>query len=192
MYKYGYVLTGSIGTGKSTVASLLKLHGFEIIDADVIAHQLLDANYSKIGELFGQDVIKDGRVERKKLGAIVFSDEVARGVLESFLHPLIKQQILTLADKAEAKKIPYIVDIPLFFETNNYPFDKVIVVYTKPDIQLMRISKRDKISLDEAQKKVNLQLSIDKKRDLANIIIDNTGTLKELQVEVEKLSAKLQ
>ena len=92
-FKNAIALTGGIATGKSTVCNLLKLHGFLIIDADKIAHKLLDENSQKIEELFGKQYVENGKVLRKELGKIIFSNEENKLKLEALLHPLIFQKI---------------------------------------------------------------------------------------------------
>jgi len=176
----GWILTGSIATGKSTVASLLRLYGYTIISADEIAHKLLE-NYSKdIETLFGTS-------DRKKLGKIVFNDKTKREQLENFLHPKIKKFIIDESKKLEKYNVPYFVDIPLFFETKNYPeFNKVVVVYTPQKIQIKRLADRNSISIDEATKLVNLQMNIEDKKLKADYVIDNSKDIKHLQTEVEK------
>jgi len=179
------ILTGSIATGKSTVASLLKLYGYTIISADEVAHKLLEKYSNEIKDMFGTS-------ERKELGKIVFNNESKRKQLESFLHPKIKQEILKESEKLEEYGVPYFLDIPLYFETGNYnEFKNVVVVYTPKDIQIQRLAKRNNISLDEAKKLVNLQIDIEEKKDKANYIIDNSKDLKHLQKEVEKFINQL-
>ncbi|MBI3873901.1 MAG: dephospho-CoA kinase, partial [Arcobacter sp.] len=90
MFKNAIVLTGGIATGKSTVANLFKLYGFLTIDADVIAHKLLDLHSGKIAELFGNEYIENGKVLRKKLGTLIFNNQKEKQKLENFIHPLIK------------------------------------------------------------------------------------------------------
>ncbi len=180
------VLTGGIATGKSTVANLLKLHGFSIIDADKIAHKVLDQNANKIAELFGESFVEDGSVDRKALGKLIFSDKDAKKRLEALLHPQIREEIKAQAKLFEEKGLPYIVDIPLFFETKGYEIDEVLVVYATPAMQKMRLIEREGYSEDEADSRINAQLPIDEKRDLASFVIDNTKDLRHLQREVER------
>ena len=173
------ILTGSIATGKSTVASLLKLYGYTIISADEIAHKLLKEYYSEIKDMFGV-------IDRKELGEIVFNNENKRKKLENFLHPKIKEYILKESKKLEEYDIPYFLDIPLYFETGNYnEFKNVVVVYTPKEIQIQRLMNRNKISLNEAQKLVNLQKDIEEKKEKATYVIDNSKDLKHLQKEVD-------
>ena len=115
-FKNAIALTGGIATGKSTVCNLLKLHGFLIIDADKIAHKLLDENSQKIEELFGKQYVENGKVLRKELGKIIFSNEENKLKLEALLHPLIFQEIEKEAKLFEEQNKPYIVDIPLFLK----------------------------------------------------------------------------
>jgi len=186
-FKYAIALTGSIATGKSSVAKILKENGFEIIDADKIAHKLLDREYKTISKLFGREYIKDFRVDRKKLGKLIFSDEVAKKRLEEFIHPLIYQEIIKEARALDLKERYYIVDIPLFFETKRYNIEKVIVVYAPKSLQLKRLIKRDNLSKKEALLKINSQIDIETKRKLATYIIDNTKDLDHLKKETKDL-----
>ncbi|HHB94891.1 MAG TPA: dephospho-CoA kinase, partial [Campylobacterales bacterium] len=128
-FKYAIVLTGGIATGKSSVAKIFKEFGFYIIDADKIAHKILDSNYIAIRELFGTKYIENQKVNRKELGKLIFSNSLAKQRLEELLHPLIYQEIERQSIEYDSYKKPYIIDIPLFFETNRYPIEKNIVVY---------------------------------------------------------------
>lgn len=185
------VLTGGIATGKSTVASLFKLHGFLTIDADKIAHKLLDLHYKEIAQLFGEEYIENQKVLRKKLGNLIFKDESQKKRLEEFIHPLIKQEIIKEAAIFEKQQKPYLIDIPLFFETQNYDIQKSIVVYTPKEIQIQRLMKRDNCSFDEALLRINNQMDIEKKKTLATYIIDNSSNLLHLQNEVERIKKEL-
>jgi len=180
------VLTGGIATGKSSVCSLLQLYGFKIIDADKIAHQKLDENSGKIAEAFGSEFISEGKVNRKKLGSVIFTDKKARLKLEQILHPLIKEEILTQSAFCEEKEIPYIVDIPLFYEKSNYDIDEVVVVYCTPEQQLQRLIDREGYTHEEAKDRINAQMPIDHKKEKASFVIDNTKNLKHLQKEVDR------
>ena len=184
-------LTGGIATGKSTVCNLLRLHGFLTIDADKIAHKLLDKHSVEIANMFGSKFVKDGKVLRTELGKIIFSDEEQKKKLEAFIHPLIKEEIIKEAVIFEKANKPYLIDIPLFFETMNYDIDKSVVVYTPSDLQCDRLMKRDKITEDEARLKMSNQMDIEKKKDLADFCIDNSSTLKNLQEEIERVIGEI-
>jgi dephospho-CoA kinase len=137
--------------------------------------------------MFGEDLVNQDKVDRKALGTIVFSDTKKREKLEALLHPLIYQHIEHLAIELDKKKEPYLVDIPLFFENKSYPIERVIVVYTPKEIQLKRLIKRDKSSQIDAQKRIDIQLSIEDKRTYATYIIDNSSTLEALKKECEQV-----
>ena len=190
-FSHAIALTGGIATGKSTVASLFMMHGFLTIDADKIAHKILDENVSKITELFGEKYIKDNKVVRKELGNLIFNDEIQKKKLENFIHPLIKQQIVKDARIFEEQKKPYLIDIPLFFENKNYDIKNSIVVYTPKDIQIERLMARDHSTQDEALSRINNQMDIEDKKLLADYIIDNSKNLKNLQKEVERIKKEL-
>ncbi len=185
-FKNAIALTGGIATGKSSVCTMLELHGFKIIDADKVAHQMLDIHADKIADIFGDEYIYEGKVNRKKLGTLIFSNKDERLKLEQLLHPLIKEDIQKQALPYERKNIPYIIDIPLFFEKRSYEIDEVVMVYCTKAQQLQRLINRDGLSKEEAQKRVASQMDIDDKKSLASFVIDNTKDLKHLQAEVDK------
>ena len=186
-FKHAIVLTGGIATGKSTVASLFLSHGFFIIDADKIAHELLNTHSSDITELFGNEYVENGLVLRKKLGFLIFNNVEEKLKLEKLMHPLIKTEIIEKSKILESKKQLYLIDIPLFFEKKDYNINKSILVYTSQDIQLKRLMKRDIISKEDALLRINSQMNIEEKKLLSTYVIDNTKNLNHLQKEVEKL-----
>ncbi len=185
-YEYAIALTGSIATGKSTVASLLALNGMRVIDADSIAHQILDDSLAWVRETFGEEYISGSKVNRAKLGSYIFSHAEAKKKLEEYLHPKIKEEIERQSTKQESFKFPYLIDIPLFFENANYPIKESVVVYTPTEIQLERFMKRNGYSREESLKRIASQLPIDEKKKRATWVIDNSKNLKHLQSEVEK------
>lgn len=186
-FEYAIALTGGVATGKSSTTTMLMLFGFRFIDADKIAHQLLDDNANKIAEMFGQEYIKNNKVDRKQLGLLIFKDASKKKELEEFLHPLIYAKIEEEAIKQDRFKKPYIIDIPLFFETSRYPISKSIVVYATKEQQLKRLMNRDGFDEIEALRRINSQMSIDEKKEKASYIIDNSKTLKNLQYECERV-----
>jgi len=185
LYEYAIALTGGIATGKSTVASLMKLHGIAVIDADAIAHELLDIHHEKIAEMFGEEFVRKGRVLRESLGKIIFSDDAQKQRLEDFIHPLIRIEIEKRAKDFDSREFPYLIDIPLFFENGAYDIKDSVVIYTPPAVQLERYMKRNKLSEEEAMVRINSQMSIDEKKAKATWVIDNSLNLKHLQAEVE-------
>jgi dephospho-CoA kinase len=190
-FKYAIALTGSIATGKSTVASLLALNGMRVIDADTISHEILDSNISWIKETFGDEYISGSKVNRTKLGSLIFSDNEKRKLLENYLHPKIRKEIEIRSEKQDGFKFPYLIDIPLFFENNAYNIKESVVVYAPADIQLERFIKRNGYSKEESLKRIAMQMPIDDKKAKATWIIDNSKNLKHLQKEVEDFVEKI-
>lgn len=191
LYKNAIALTGGISTGKSTACELFKLHGFSIIDADKIAHRLLDENSSEISSMFGKKYIEDGKVIRKELGKIIFSNEENKLKLEALLHPLIEKEIIKQSKVLEKEDKAYFIDIPLFYEKMNYPIPKSLLVYTPRDIQIQRLMKRDNIDENEALLKMSNQMDIEEKKDLADLLLDNSKDLEHLKNEVKRIMEEI-
>ncbi len=185
LYEYAIALTGGIATGKSTVASIMKLYGIQVIDADDIAHELLDQHHEKIAQMFGEEFVRKGKVLRTNLGKIIFSDASKKKELEAFIHPLIRKEIEKRARVYDAREFPYLIDIPLFFENAAYDIKDSVVVYTPPETQLQRYMKRNNLSEEEAMIRINSQMSIDEKKKRSTWVIDNSSNLKHLQAECE-------
>lgn len=190
-FEYAVVLTGGIATGKSTVANIFQEYGFEIIDADKVAHRMLDLHSDKVACLFGEEYVSHGVVIRRKLGALIFGNKEEKLRLEGLLHPLIFTEIEKQALLLDKEKKPYLVDIPLFFETNRYPIKENIVVYVPHELQLARLIKRDTCSKEEALERINSQMSIEEKKQHATYVIDNQGTLKTLQLHCDRVKEKI-
>jgi len=190
-FKYAVVLTGGIATGKSTVAKIFREYDFKVIDADQIAHEMLDVHARKIVELFGEAYVEKGKVQRKKLGALVFSNPDEKKRLEILLHPLIYSEIEKQSSILDELSQPYLVDIPLFFETSRYPIKTSIVVYVPKKLQLERLMIRDKSDQDAALQRIESQLCIEEKKQKASYLIDNQSDLKALQLECDKVKDKI-
>lgn len=185
-FEYAIALTGGIATGKSTVASLLGLNGLRIIDADTIAHRILEENSGWVVERFGAEFVKNGKVDRPALGKMIFSDAQAKKELESFLHPKIRAAIEEESEKQDRLGYPYLIDIPLFFETASYPIKDSVVVYTPKVLQLERFMKRNGFSEEESLRRIESQMDIEEKKARATWVIDNSFNLKHLQKECEQ------
>lgn len=190
-FQYAIVLTGSIATGKSSTVKLLEASGFHIIDADKIAHKILDEQHEAIAEKFGETLVHEGKVDRKALGAIVFSDTSKRKELEALLHPLIYDEIERLSIEQDRLKKPYFIDIPLFFENKRYPIERSLVVYTTEEQQLERLMQREGYTKEEALNRIHSQIPIEKKRKFATYVIDNSGTLTQLEKECERVKEEI-
>lgn len=191
LFKYAIALTGSISTGKSSAVELLKQSGFHIIDADSVAHQVLDEHHQAIAKEFGDLFVKDGKVDRKSLGSMIFTDKDKRKILEKLLHPLIYTRIAEESTLLDKRAEPYIVDIPLFFEGGRYAIENVIVVYAKKEQQLKRLMQREGYSEEEALARINAQIDIEEKRKNASYVIDNSADLKQLQYETERIREEI-
>jgi len=191
LFKYAIALTGGIATGKSTVSKIFLSLGCEIIDADKIAHEILDREYEAIATLFGASMILHKKVDRKALGTFIFDDASKRKQLEGLLHPLIYDEIVAKSLVLDEKKRCYFVDIPLFFEHRRYAISKVLVVSIPKDLQLQRLMKRDLSSKEEAQKRINTQLPLAKKVQSADYVIENTATLTDLEKQCIIMKAKI-
>lgn len=184
-----YVITGSIASGKSTVVNLLKERGFSVIDADLIAHEQLEICKCEIVKTFGEQILDEtGRIDRKKLGAIVFREPKKLKNLERILHLKIKAEILSKASQIERLERVYFIDIPLFFEKKERyaEFKNVAVIYAPKELLLSRLMSRNALSLEDAKARVELQIDIEQKREMANYLIDNSGDRENLELELEK------
>ena len=184
-----YVITGSIASGKSTVVNLLKERGFSVIDADLIAHEQLEICKCEIVKAFGEQILDEaGKIDRKKLGAIVFNEPKKLKNLEQILHPKIKAEILSKALQLERLGQVYFVDIPLFFEKRERyaEFKNVAVIYAPKELLLSRLISRNRLSLNEAKARVELQMDIEQKREMAKFVIDNSNDRENLKLELEK------
>ncbi|HEX9813475.1 MAG TPA: dephospho-CoA kinase [Myxococcota bacterium] len=193
-------LSGGIATGKSTVARFLGALGATVIDADAIVHELQAPGaplLAEIAEAFGSGLIDpEGGLDRDALGAIVFPDPAARKRLEAIVHPKV---IATMADRvinAQMTGTPLIVvDIPLLFErsegaTNREPtpsFDATVLVYAPEQLQIERLMDRDGCDRESALQRIRAQLPIESKKAMADVVIDNSGSLEETRRQTQML-----
>ncbi|WCN37228.1 dephospho-CoA kinase [Aneurinibacillus uraniidurans] len=190
-------LTGSIACGKSTVSRMLAERGARIIDADVIAREVVrpgEAAWSLIVDYFGQDILlSDRQIDRTKLGQIVFTDEEARRVLNGIVHPAVRSRMRELADEAEQEGIRLIVlDIPLLYESKlEHMVERIVVVSCTEEQQLARLMARNGFSDEEACRRIASQMPIAEKVARAHNVIDNSGTLIETERQVDELVKRL-
>lgn len=183
-------LTGGIGSGKSTVTRCFSMLGINIIDADVIARDIVSVGSQTLAEIanhFGQDVLlTDGSLDRNKLRDIIFSDPQAKKWLESLLHPKIQKKIPD--EIKQSRSIYTIVSAPLLIETGlDQIVDRVLVVDIPEAIQIERTTLRDKISSKQVQAIILSQVNRETRLKRADDIIDNSGSLEETREQVEKL-----
>ncbi|PON48911.1 Dephospho-CoA kinase [Trema orientale] len=186
-------LTGGIASGKSTVSNLFKAHGIPVVDADIVARDVLKkgtGGWKKVVAAFGEEILQpDGEVDRPRLGQIVFSDPGKRQLLNRLMAPYISSGIFWQIFKLWMKGFRAIVlDIPLLFEAKMDKWTKpIIVVWVDPETQLRRLMARDRSSEEEARNRINAQMSLDLKRSKADIVITNTGSLDELNEVFQKV-----
>jgi dephospho-CoA kinase len=181
------ILTGGIASGKSSVSNMLLENGFSIVDADKIAHEVLDEKANEITNAFGSEFVKDGKVDRKKLGGLIFKDKNQREILEHILHKEIYSKIEKAATRLKRQKKPFVVDIPLFFEKEGvYESMLTVVVYAPKEEQITRLMRRNGFTKKEARLRVAAQLDIEQKKAKADVVIDNSKDLAHLKKEVEK------
>ncbi|MNH95790.1 Dephospho-CoA kinase [compost metagenome] len=186
-------LTGGIACGKSTVSAMLVSRGAILVDADRIAREVVEPGspaLAKVVDQFGPAVLHpDGTLNRKRLGEIIFSQDEARKQLEGILHPSIRTTMRTRMAEAE-QQYPdrlVVVDVPLLYESGlEVMFDEVLVVYVPREKQLARLMERDKLTLEQAEERLKAQLPIEQKKEKADIVIDNQGTLEETESQVEQ------
>jgi len=190
-------LTGGIATGKSTVSAMLRERGIPVIDADLIAREVVEPGkpaYEAIVQHFGSDIVlPNGQIDRKQLGEIVFSNEAERQKLNAIVHPEVRRLMREQAEQAEREGAPIVfMDIPLLFESKlQHMVDKIVVVYAPASMQLTRMMERDELDEEQAKKRLLAQFPIEQKKQDADYVIDNAGTREETERQVEKLLATL-
>lgn len=191
-------LTGNIATGKSYAAAHFESLGARVIDADRIVHALLDGGAhirQKLVESFGRGILReDGRVDRTRLGRIVFFDSAQRKLLNGIMHPAVHAEIrqqMAAADQAAPDGI-IIVDAALMIETGGYrEYDCLIVAACNPSLQLERLMSRDGLTAHEAQARIASQMPMEEKVKFADYIIDTSGTLASTRDQVEAIYREL-
>ena len=189
-------LTGGIATGKSHVASKLKEAGVPIVDADVLAREVVAPGTSGLAAVrkrFGPDAVRrDGTMDRVRIAQIVFKDKRARLDLEAIIHPAVQRAVDDFFAQLP-KRTPFAVaDVPLLYETKREgQFQEVVVVACPRDVQLMRLMERNKMSKEDAERRLGAQLPIDQKVKKATHVIRTEGTFEETDAQVAELIKKL-
>lgn len=184
-------LTGGIGCGKSLVSHYLQSKHYTVIDADLIAREIMEPGHQglvQVRETFGEQIIQsDGTLDRQKLGSIVFGDPAQLAKLDAITHPLImqtiKERVLQHADEAIV-----FVDVPLLLESGGYTdwVDEVWVVSASPEQQLERIMARDGLSVGQAQARIAAQWPTAKKAAMADFVIDNSHAVEQTYEQIEQ------
>jgi dephospho-CoA kinase len=187
-------LTGGIASGKSLVATELAARGAVIIDADVLARDVVEPGtpgLAAIIERFGTEVLADGRLDRARLAEIVFADPVARRDLEQIVHPAVRARAAALERAAGSAAIVVHV-IPLLVETGQQDqFDLVVTIEVDHETQVQRLMARNGFSRGEAESRIAAQAGSQDRRIAADVILDNTGSVAELKDQIDALWAVL-
>jgi dephospho-CoA kinase len=191
MLKVG--LTGGIACGKSYTLKEFQRYGAHSIDADQIVHQLLlpgHAGYKEVVETFGSEFLNaDSQLDRRRLGELVFSDEAARRKLNKIIHPLVLAEEKRQIEEAALihRRTPMIVvDAALMVEVGSYRnYDVILMVYARPDVQLMRLMLRDNLTEQEALKRIASQMPLLEKLKYADYVIENSGKLSNTAEQVD-------
>lgn len=184
-------LTGGIATGKSTVSKMLKERGFYIVDADVASRKAVETGSKglrQVEEVFGNEAILNGEMNRQYVGSIVFKDEDMRKKLNNIVHPIVREIMEEEKQLGLKKDKNVIMDIPLLFENNlQDTVDETWLVYTTKETQIVRLKERNQLTDEEALSRIKSQMSIEEKKEMADVIIDNNGSLVDLTQNIETL-----
>ena len=190
-------LTGGIGAGKSTAAKRFRELGVLVLDADEISRASLKkggACYSDVVALFGSEILTlDGEIDRKKLASIVFSDEEKRRQLNAIVHPYVIETMFSRAEEALNKSGGIVVfEVPLLFESGMHEkMDRNIFVACGDEQRVKRILERDNTTRQAALARIRAQMPEEEKRLLANYILENDGTIEQLNAQIDALLEKL-
>lgn len=185
-------LTGGIGTGKSTVAKMFEEFGVEVIDADKIVHEILETDQyvkDKVISIFGKDILQSGRIDRRKLGSIVFEDREKLKILENIVHPKVLEIMAKKISESQSEMV--LIEIPLLFE-KKMDLHPSVLVYCPKEFQMKRVKERDNLPDKEIENRLNSQIDIEEKKKLADYVIDNSGSLEETKKQVQDLLKVLQ
>ena len=189
-------LTGGAGSGKSTVGGMFRELGAAIVDADEASHAVYatgNPGFDAVVAEFGSDVVRNGQIDRAKLGELVFHDESARRRLNAIVHPLVREWMAARTAEADRDGASVVIhDVPLLFENGLEPlYSDVVLVYVPPRVQLRRLVDGRGLSQELARSIIAAQMPIDEKRSRARHVVDNSGDRDKTRAQVEKLWAEI-
>lgn len=191
-------LTGGIATGKSSISSLLARDGFPVIDADVIAREVVRPGTDGLREIaraFGESFIRpDGTLDRARLGERVFADKSSREVLNAIVHPRVRAEMWrrALEEVQDDAARAVILDVPLLIEGGTHrKVDVTVLVYAPASVQRVRLMNRNGFTPEEADRRIRAQMDIEQKRAVADLVVHNTGEMGELGRLAGLLAAEL-
>ena len=186
-------ITGSIACGKSTVSDYLIAKGYTIIDADKIGHVALTSDdvKRKLSEKFSDEILENNEINREKLGKLVFGNDDNLKILNSIIHPKIKELILKLQEEHKDEDLVFL-DIALLYEANFVDLvEKVAVVYVDEGVQLERLMTRNSLSKEEALKRIESQMSPREKASLGDFVINNSYSKEDTFQQIDEIIEKL-
>ncbi len=183
-------IAGNIASGKSTVQKLLEDSGYKVLDTDKCGHQALKLPQVKQA-LSEFDIFENNEISRTKLGQLVFNNPDIKIKLENIVHPIIKQDIIRFFEQNKDEKLIFVA-IPLVFEAHMEDlFDKIVFVYTEDDLRIKRLIERNNYDDEYALLRIKSQISQEEKLKHCDYVINNSGSITELQLQVNDLLKKL-
>jgi len=189
-------LTGGVGSGKSTVAEMMRELGAEVVDADEATHAVYEPGnpgFDSVVREFGDAYVDGGRIDRSRLGELVFGDDDARRRLNAIVHPLVRDWMaLRTAEAAERGAEVVVQDVPLLFENGlERLFSTVVLVYAPEEVQVERLVSGRAITPERARAMIAAQMPIESKRGLAHHVINNSGTREDTLAQVKAVWKQL-
>ena len=190
-------ITGGIASGKSTVTEFLRQQGYQVIDADQVVHELQEPGerlYQALLSAFGPAILQeDGRLDRLKLGAMIFGNPELLAKSSQIQNQIIREELAGRRDLLSETEDIFFMDLPLLFELQYEDwFDQIWLVDVTKETQLSRLMTRNALSQEEAKKRIAAQLSLQEKRNRADVLIDNNGLLELTQEQLREALQKLE
>ena len=190
-------ITGGIASGKSTVTEFLRQHGYQVIDADQVVHELQEPGgrlYQALLSAFGSAILQeDGHLDRPKLGAMIFGNPELLARSSQIQNQIIREELAGRRDLLAEMEDIFFMDLPLLFELQYEDwFDQIWLVDVTKETQLSRLMTRNALSQEEAEKRIAAQLSLQEKRKRSDVLIDNNGSLEETRQQLRDALQKLE